>query len=442
MSTEPDLPLPPGRNGLPLLGETLAFLKDGYAFIEDRRARHGPVFRTRLLGRPTAVISGPDACREWIDPAKIHRSGAMPGHVERLFGGPSLPLLDGAQHRARKAQVLAGFASRALPGYLAQLEPLVRATLERWAAAPEIGAVEETKRLALEGICRNVLGLEPGPVTDALRTDYGIITRGFTALPVNLPGTRFRKALAARDRIFAVYDRLIREHRAAPRDDALARILEATGPDGARISDAEARLELHHVVVAGYIVYAELVAAVLHLDANPAVLARLRDELRAGLRGAPTVEGLHALPLLRCVVMEVKRLCPILPAVFGKARSTFTFKGHSIPEGWMVLWALRATQTDADVYTDPLVFDPERFAPGRAEDRRHEFAFTPHGPGTYDGHKCPGTDYATLFMELFLALLVRDHAWEIPRQDTAYDRSKTPPEPKDGLRLRVRRTAP
>ena len=29
------LPLPPGRTGLPLLGETLAFLKNGFDFVES-----------------------------------------------------------------------------------------------------------------------------------------------------------------------------------------------------------------------------------------------------------------------------------------------------------------------------------------------------------------------------------------------------------------------
>ena len=51
-----DKPLPPGNRAFPLLGETLAFLKDAFAFVERRVARHGPVFRTHLLGRTTAVI--------------------------------------------------------------------------------------------------------------------------------------------------------------------------------------------------------------------------------------------------------------------------------------------------------------------------------------------------------------------------------------------------
>jgi hypothetical protein len=37
-------PRPPGTSGLPLLGETLAFMKDMFGFIRARTQRHGPVF--------------------------------------------------------------------------------------------------------------------------------------------------------------------------------------------------------------------------------------------------------------------------------------------------------------------------------------------------------------------------------------------------------------
>ena len=289
-----------------------------------------------------------------------------------------------------------------------------------------------------------MLGLEPGPVTASLIADYSFVTAGVTALPVPLPGTAYSRALKARDRIFATYDRLIAEHHAAEKGgragaDGLAHMLAAPGPDGSRISDAAARLEIHHVVVAGYIIFAELVAALLHLTQDAASLARLRAEVD-GTIGAktPTAALLVQLPCLDQVVQETKRLCPILPAIFGKARTTFEFAGHTIPEGWMVLWAIRSTQLDPGVYTAPERFDPQRFAPDRAEHLRHEHGFSPHGPGTYQGHKCPGTDYATLFMSLVLAELVGRHDWELPPQNADYNWKKTPPEPRDGLRLRLR----
>ena len=96
---------------MPGLGETLTFLKDGFDFVEERTRGHGPVFRTHLLGKDAIVIAGPEASRVWIDAARIERNTAMPGNIQQLFGGRSLPLLDGEEHRIRKEQVLAALGN-------------------------------------------------------------------------------------------------------------------------------------------------------------------------------------------------------------------------------------------------------------------------------------------------------------------------------------------
>ena len=137
------------------------------------------------------------------------------------------------------------------------------------------------------------------------------------------------------------------------------------------------------------------------------------------------------------VVSEVKRLCPILPTIFGKAKETFEFEGRTIPQGWMVMFALRAINTDERSFPDPERFDPERHTDAKTK-ARDENAFVPHGPGAETGHKCPGTDYATYFMQVFVTLLLRNATVELAPQALEYDWSVTPPEPKSGLRMTVR----
>src|SRR3954469_10676327 len=125
--------LPPGRMGLPFLGEVTDFLADGFDFVEARTRRLGPVFKTKILGRPTAVIVGPDAAGQFIDESKVQREGAMLPHVQTLFGGRSLPVLDGEEHRERKAFVMAAFTRDALAGYLPEMQGQVDAAIARWA---------------------------------------------------------------------------------------------------------------------------------------------------------------------------------------------------------------------------------------------------------------------------------------------------------------------
>ncbi|HVT14613.1 MAG TPA: cytochrome P450 [Thermoanaerobaculia bacterium] len=436
---ETERPLPPGRMGWPLLGETLSFLEDGFGFIERRRGQYGPVFKTHLLGRRAVVLVGPEGSGQFIDGA-VQRAGAMPPHIQELFGGTSLPLLDGAEHLARKTFILTGFTREALAAYLPVMERMTGEACERWASAGEFAWIEDMKRLSIEVICATVMGIQPGPATDDLRRQYDVVLKAFARLPIPLPGTAYTRAQAALDRILARFEKVLRERQAEPRDDGVSRILAATTAEGGRIGLDECKIELHHLILAGFIVFAELAALVLQLTRHPDVHRRLAAEVATLPPGELRLESLAALPYLAQVVMEVKRLCPIAPVFFGKARYSFEFKDYRVPAGWMVLWAHRSSHLTDDTYPDPERFDPERFAAGRAEHRRHEHAFVPHGAGPAHGHKCPGTDFATVLMDVFAVKLLRGYSWELAAgQDLDYDWKLIPPEPKDGLRARLRR---
>jgi cytochrome P450 len=433
-----ETPPPPGSNGLPLLGETLTFAKNPFRFIEERLATHGRIFRSNVLGRKTAVVAGPEAAGLFIDPRVIMREGSMPPHVQEIFGGRSLPLLDGEVHSARKKLVNQAFNRAALAAYLPIIQQTVETYFHKWPAAGEIRWLDELKRLSIEVICTTVMGMPPGNEMDRLRRDYGILTDGFATLPINIPGTRYRKALQARDRILDVLRRLVRERRQTPSSDGLSRMLAAATSSGTALSDDDAALELHHIVIAGFIVYAELGSIVQQLTAHPDVRDKLAAEIAAKAASGPlSLETLMTMPYLLQVVNEVKRLCPIVPAVFGKTKAPLHLDGVSVPAGWMVMWAVTPSHVAQSAYTNPAAFDPDRFSPERAEDKRHEHAFAPQGAGPATGHRCPGLDFATYFMETFAVVLLRSYTWQLPPQDYTMDFSKTPPEPKDALRAMV-----
>lgn len=431
--------LPPGSAGLPLLGETLPFLADIFTFIEKRTAAHGHVFRSHILGTPTVIISGPQVAEKWLDETLIQREGAFPKPVQELFGGPGiLPLMDGAAHHARKLIVLAGFSREALASYLPALQGLIEALLAKWAGRGPAPVLDDLKLLAIRGICTNVLGATE-PQVAQLVADYQFVFRAFTALPIPLPGTPFSKGLQARDRILATYERFVEEHQQKPGDDGLSRILAAAAPDGTRITPRQAALELHHVVLAGYIVYAELAAMLQQLARHPEVREKAAQEVAAqSPAGAITPAQLRQLPFLLQVINEIKRTTPNVPVSFGRARTSFELAGYDIPAGWNVMMAVVEHNFDG-IFTEPRKFDPERFSPARAEEKRHPHAFAPQGAGSMEGHKCAGYDYSTVFMQVFAVALLRDYAWELPAQDLSLRFSLIPPEQKSGLVVQLRK---
>jgi cytochrome P450 len=437
-------PLPPGKTGLPILGETLTLLRNGFAFVEAGARKHGPIFKTNVFFRPTAVITGPNASGLFIDPSRVQRSGAMPPHIQTLFAGRSLPLLDGDEHRDRKRLVLAAFSRQALTSYLPTMQRLVEESIGQWSRSAEVRLLDEFKKLAIEAVAVTMLGLSRGPTLDRVLADYGVVSGGFASLPIPLPGTAFTKAKRALARILAVFETSIREHQAAPKDDGLSRILAARTESGRGITVDEAKMELHHIVVAGLIVWAWFVAAIRELDKRPDLRERLIGDIRTHCPEGPvSLETLGKMHELQMISMEIRRLAPVVFVFFGKARETFEFEGFRVPKSWAVLWGHRSSHIRPEIYSEPEAFDPSRFSPPRAEHQRHEYAFVPNGAGPPTGHKCAGYEFAPVFLQVFLIELYRAFEVAITQpQDLELDWSRIPPEPRDGLRASVRRREP
>jgi retinoid hydroxylase len=432
--------LPPGRMGLPLLGETPAFLRNVFRFLEDRQQRHGNVFKSGVLGRKIVFLAGTEGAEAFYDAENISRADAHPYPFVDLFGGINMEMYDGPRHFALKSMALTAFDLDAIAGYLPDMQRVIEAHLSRMAGAGEVSATRELRRLAIDTISRNVMGLEPGPDTEVIARDYADVLTGLLSFPLGIPGTPYGRARAARDRLLSRIRGVISERRARPGNDGLSRMLGAKAADGRVYTDDEAALEVHHIVIAGFIVYALMAEAMRRLAEQPELLERCAAEIREHASGGPlTMAALAKLRLTTSVILEAKRFAPLVPLAFGRARRSFACGDFTVPKGWTVYLALSLINRDATIYQEPGRFDPDRFGPGRAEHRKHPMAFIPQGAEPPTGHRCLGLDYSTILATAFVALLVRSYQWEVPVQNLDYDWQKVPPEPKDGLRVRIRR---
>jgi hypothetical protein len=80
-----DKPLPPGSFGLPFLGERPQLLDNEY--LMQQYEKHGPIFKTRVLGRNVAVFMGAEANRFLLATGMKHfswRDGWPPTFKELL----------------------------------------------------------------------------------------------------------------------------------------------------------------------------------------------------------------------------------------------------------------------------------------------------------------------------------------------------------------------
>jgi retinoid hydroxylase len=432
--------LPPGSTGLPLVGETPAFVRNPYRFLEVRRDRFGDVFKSNVTGHRVVFLSGIEGASAFYDPKNIGRDDAHPFLMSDMFGGTNFEMYDGPRHLALKTIALEAFDQAALAGYLPDMQLAIEAWLERHADGTPFPATTALRGLAIDAICHNLMGLEPGPQTETMTRDYGLLLAGLSAtVPVRIPGTTYGRAMAARDRLLARIRTMVQERRARPRADGLSRILSATAPDGRTYTDDEAVLEVHHIVVAGFVVYAHMAEVVRRLATQPGLRDRCAEEVAQQAPDGPlSMEALSRVPACTAVVMEAKRFVPVVPLAFGRARRTFACYGYEVPEGWRVYLALHLANRDPSIYAEPERFDPDRFGPGREEHRQHPLAFIPQGSDPPTSHRCLGLEYSTLLTLAFLSILVRGYDWRLPRQRLDLDWGKRPPEPRDGLMVQLR----
>ncbi|KAL2818345.1 cytochrome P450 [Aspergillus granulosus] len=155
-----------------------------------------------------------------------------------------------------------------------------------------------------------------------------------------------------------------------------------------------------------------------HLLANPALLEKLRDELRT-VPASATWTQLEQLPYLSAVIEEGNRLSfgvtartariahepltytPSTHVSSSCPQSTKT-KSYTIPPGTPVSITTLAAHTAESVFSDPYVFDPDRWLGDAGKERRKfQMAFSK------GGRRCLGIELARAELCLVIAALVR-----------------------------------
>ena len=126
-------PLPPGRLGLPWLGETVAIARSNHGFYEDHFDKYGPIFKTRLFGVELRRRLGRGGLPPVQHRPRIERGSTDPVSVEQIFLR-SLALEDGEEHHMRKDVMLHGIRTReAINAFLPRMERIMTATIDGWA---------------------------------------------------------------------------------------------------------------------------------------------------------------------------------------------------------------------------------------------------------------------------------------------------------------------
>jgi cytochrome P450 len=198
--------------------------------------------------------------------------------------------------------------------------------------------------------------------------------------------------------------------RRASRSDAIERdltdaLLGATDPDGGpALSNDEVSDNLVNLILGGFETTSSLITYALYsLTQNLEVMRDVVAEVDQvfGRDGYDFV-AIDRLDLLDRALMETLRLFPPFPALWRQARRGTTLDGLEVKPRDYIQLSIFALQRNAQVWPDPLVFDPQRFRQ-QAVESRHPFAFAAFGGGQ---RRCLGDRFAMLNAKVSIATLL------------------------------------
>ena len=434
VKTDSSLPFPPGQFGLPIVGETLAFFRDR-DFAKKRHQKYGSIFKTRIFGKPTILIKGATANRFLFTNENKYFISSWPPSTRILLGSLSLAIRTGGEHKQRRKIMAQAFRPRALHSYLETMQTITNQYLNSWEKQQYLTWYPQLRNYTFDIACQLFVGLENGSETK-LGHLFEVWSQGLFSLPIDLPWTRFGRALASRKKMLQELENIIGERLEYEEtgNDALGILIQAEDEDGNKLSLDELKDQLLLLLFAGHeTLTSGLTSFCLLMAQYPEVLQKVRAEQQQ-FSETMTLETLSKMTYLDQVLQEVLRLVPPVGGGFREVIEDCEMEGYLIPKGWNVLYQINQTHREETVYPQSDHYQPERFNPERTNNPSKTDHYVPFGGGM---RECLGKEFARLEMKLFAVNLVRHYQWElVPDQETEL-LTVPVPRPRDGLKVKL-----
>lgn len=209
--------LPPGEMGLPWIGETIEFYKSQQKnrlyeeFVQPRVAKHGKIFKTRLMGSPTVVVNGAEANRFFMSNEFKLVISSWPSSSVQLMGKDSIMEKQGEAHRLLRGVISATLGPAGLESIVPAMCKSVQLHLQKyWHSSETISLYRSTKVLTFTMVFECLLGIVVKP---GMLEMFERVLEGVFAPAISFPGTKFSRAKNARMEIQKMLVDIVRSKR-------------------------------------------------------------------------------------------------------------------------------------------------------------------------------------------------------------------------------------
>lgn len=437
-------PMLPG--GLPVVGHAVEMRTGPVNMIARGRAMFGDIFSLRLPGAIGVAMTGHAAQERYFRLRDDEVSQREAYQLMTPVFGKGIAY--DAEPHIMKEQL--GFFHSALresrlrtyaEGFVAEAEH----TFGKWGDDGVVNMLDVGNEVTLYTSTRCLLGEKMRFNLSKEFADLyhdlegGINVVSFFAPYLPLPSMRRRDR--ARVRMVDLITKIVKDRKASSvvHEDILQTLVESSYADGRALTEDEITGLILTIMFAGHhtsgVTFSWI--AVL-LGQNPHLARRLVEEQKQilGDRKTLTYDDLQHMKLLEWTIKEALRMFPPIILVMRRVLKAFEFGGYNVPEGAMILASPAVSGRIPEMFADPHRCDPDRYGPGREEDRKYPYGHIAFGAGR---HRCMGIVFAQLQLRALWSHILRN--FELSLLDAAYpvDYTNLIAGPRPPCRVRYRR---
>ena len=440
--------VPRVAGGLPLLGHAIQFHRNPVDFLRRSRDIHGEVFSFRLANKTVHALTEPRGNSAFFHAPDDQLSAreayqfTVPMFGKGVVYDVTPELMD--------EQI--GFAFPALRDarmqtYARAIEEETEAYCAGWGDEGEIDLVNAMNELTVFNASRCLIGREFRQRMSAeFAHSYHDLEAGVNLLAFikpDWPLPAMRRRDRGRANLVRLLSTVVEEKRSRPPDDEdfVDTLMAARYSDGRSLTDHELVGLLLTLVFAGQHTSAVMAAwtGILLLQ-HPDYLNRVLIEQSSLPQGEPlTMNSLRRLVTLDRCIKEAERMYPPIVMLIRTILRDFTYQGYTLPAGDLAMVSPAVTHHLPHIFHEPDRYDPDRFAPGREEDRRTQFALIGFGGGK---HRCIGLGFAYQQIKVIWTVLLREFDLELTSSECLPDYSTMMVGPRRPCMVRYRRKRP
>lgn len=419
--------LPPVVSAWPIVGGLLRFMKGPVVLLKEEYPKLGSVFTIKLLTKNVTFFIGPEVSQHFFKAPESDLSQQEVYQFNVPTFGPGVVFdVDYSIRQEQFRFFTEALRVNKLKSYVDQMVFEAETYFSKWGEEGIVDLKYELEHLIILTASRCLLGRE---VRDQLFEDVSSLFHDLDSgmLPISvifpyLPIPAHRKRDRARKKLADIFTKIIRSRQQSGNTEAdmLQSFIESKYKDGRSTTEGEVTGLLIAALFAGQhtsSITSTWTGAYLlsHQKYLSSVLQEQKDVMKQ--HGDKIDHDILAeMDVLYRSIKEALRLHPPLIVLLRSNHKDFSVtdrngKEYAIPKGHIVATSPAFSNRLPHVFKDPDTYDPDRYAPGREEDKvAGAFSYISFGGGR---HGCLGEPFAYLQIKAIWSHLLRNFELEL-----------------------------